>query len=82
MKKYALLIGVSDYTDESLQPLPAATQDAEALSQVLGATELGGFTDVQLLPNPTREAMAVTVDRWLCERRADELALLFFRDMG
>ncbi|MEO0647575.1 MAG: SUMF1/EgtB/PvdO family nonheme iron enzyme [Cyanobacteria bacterium J06650_10] len=82
MKKYALLIGVSDYTDDSLQALPAATQDAAELGRVLEMAELGGFEAVQLLLNPTREEMAVTVERWLAERQADELALLFFSGHG
>ena len=45
MKKYALLIGVSDYTDDSLQALPAATQDAAELGRVLEMAELGGFEE-------------------------------------
>ena len=81
MGKFALLIGVSDYA-EGLPALPAATQDIIAIEQILSDPNLGNFNEVQLLPNPTRDQMAVTIERWIGARQADDLALLFFSGHG
>ena len=81
MGKFALLIGVSDYA-EGLSALPAATQDIAAFQQVLEAPNLGAFDEVRLLPNPTRDDMASTVELWLAARQPEDLVLLFFSGHG
>lgn len=42
-QRLALIIAVSTYEDPKFQPLPAATADAKALSEVLSNPEIGSF---------------------------------------
>ena len=48
MAKVALLIGVSEYEDDSLKNLPAARNDVEAMHRILVDSDLGDF-DVTLI---------------------------------
>ena len=43
MTKFALLIGVSTYKDDSLEDLPAARNDVEAMHRILVDPDLGDF---------------------------------------
>jgi hypothetical protein len=81
--KVALLIGVSEYSEDSgFRPLPAPQKDVEALKRVLELPEIGGFTEVETLINPTQSEMAVKIETWLADRKRDELALLFYSGHG
>ncbi|MBE9067151.1 GUN4 domain-containing protein [Leptolyngbya cf. ectocarpi LEGE 11479] len=80
MGKFALLIGVSDYS-ENLPTLPSATQDVAAMKRMLGNPDLGGF-QVQTLLNPMREALAQNIERWLNSKQADDTVLLYFSGHG
>ncbi len=81
MGKFALLIGVSEYA-EGLPALPAATKDVAAMQRVLGDRSLGAFDDVKVLPPPTSQEMAETIEEWLSQRKSDDLILLFFSVHG
>ncbi len=81
MGKFALLIGVSEYA-EGLPPLPAATKDVVAMQRILADPNLGGFDEVQVLPPPTSQQMAETIEEWLSQRQSEDLILLFFSGHG
>jgi formylglycine-generating enzyme required for sulfatase activity/uncharacterized caspase-like protein len=81
MGKFALLIGVSEYA-EGLPGLPAAIQDVAAMQRVLADPSLGAFDEVTVLPPPTSQEMAETIDEWLSQRKAEDLILLFFSGHG
>ncbi|PZO48234.1 MAG: sulfatase-modifying factor protein [Phormidesmis priestleyi] len=81
MGKFALLIGISEYA-EGLPALPAATQDILAIQRVLDDPSLGNFDEVQVLPNPTRDQMATTIEVWLAARQSEDLVVLFFSGHG
>jgi uncharacterized caspase-like protein len=81
MAKAALLIGVSEY-GSGLNPLPKAVEDIEAMKIVLQQPELGGFTEVKVLPNPDPFMMQVEIERLFSERTRDDLILLFFSGHG
>lgn len=81
MGKFALLIGVSAYS-EGLTNLSAAAQDVTALRQILGDPELGNFDEVQQLLNPSHGEMASTIELWIKARQKDDLILLFFSGHG
>ncbi|MBD2677522.1 MULTISPECIES: caspase family protein [Nostoc] len=48
MARYALVIGIADYLSPSLPRLSKATNDAEAIAQIL--EQYGDFQSVQRLP--------------------------------
>ncbi|MBH8572359.1 ABC transporter substrate-binding protein [Nostocaceae cyanobacterium CENA369] len=81
MAKVALLIGVSEY-EPGLTPLPAATNDVEAMRQVLHNPEIGGFDEVKVLINPQQHEMAVAIETLFDGRQRDDLILLFFSGHG
>jgi len=79
-KRYALIIASWEYAGAGLSQLIAPPQDAQALAQVLGNPEIGGFEVRTLLnesvPNVRREIDA------LFKRHKDDLALLYFSGHG
>ncbi|MFQ4141111.1 serine/threonine phosphatase [Chlorogloeopsis sp. ULAP02] len=84
MAKVALLIGVSEYDEPSLNPLPAAVQDIKAIQRVLQHPDMGGFAeaDIKVLENPQRQAMEEAIEAIFSSRRRDDLVLLFFSGYG
>ena len=81
MLKLALLIGVSKY-ESGLAPLVAANRDVEAMQQVLGDPEIGGFDEVKPLINPERQVMEEAIFSLFANREKDDLVLLYFSGHG
>jgi hypothetical protein len=81
MRKFALLIGVSDYA-WGLQPLPKAVLDVDKLEQVLKNPEIGGFEKVDVLRNPDRQLMEVKIEEFFADSQRDDLLLLYFSGHG
>jgi len=81
--KHALLIGVSAY-GESLQPIPSARLDVEALAEVLRDPQLGGFPSDQVvvLQNPQPTPMERAVELLFANRDPEDLLLLYFSGHG
>ncbi|MBD2464646.1 GUN4 domain-containing protein [Oscillatoria sp. FACHB-1407] len=77
MARVALLIGVSEY-GSGLRPLPAASNDVEALQQVLENQEIGDFDVVKPLINPSQSEMAEAIETWSSSHTSNDLVLLFF----
>jgi uncharacterized caspase-like protein len=85
MKKVALLIGVSEYSEhEGLNPLPSAVEDVDALYRVLVDPERGEFLaeNVTVLKNPDRKTMAETIYWLFKDRHRDDLLLFYFSGHG
>ncbi|MGI8933399.1 MAG: caspase, EACC1-associated type [Phormidesmis sp.] len=85
MAKKALLIGVSKYDrahDRALSPLPAATNDVEAMYRVLIAPDLGGFDQVKVLADPDCQSMKDEIETLFTGCSQDDLVLLFFSGHG
>lgn len=82
MVKVALLIGVSEFADAALAPLPAAIRDSNAVQSVLNHAEMGGFDEVRLLENPDRTEMEEAIDALFRDRHKDDLVLLYFSGHG
>ncbi|XHX77695.1 MAG: GUN4 domain-containing protein [Stenomitos frigidus ULC029] len=82
MVKVALLIGVSEFADAALAPLPAALRDINAVQTALKTPEMGGFDEVRLLENPERQPMEEAIDALFRDRQKDDLVLLYFSGHG
>lgn len=82
-KKYALLIGVSDY-EYGLTSLPNATKDVRAVERIFLHPEMGGFSeaDVKVLENPDRQWMEEAIETLFAGRAKDDLVLLYFSGHG
>jgi uncharacterized caspase-like protein len=84
MKKVALLIGVSEYDDPALSPLPAAVKDVDAMADILQDPERGQFStsDITVLKNPDKPQMEVEIEKLFSKGGKDDLVLLYFSGHG
>ncbi|MCZ8065301.1 MAG: caspase, EACC1-associated type [Microcystis sp.] len=81
MAKFALLIGVSEYS-EGLRSISSATQDIEAMRRVLEHPDMGAFDQVTVLSNPDKGSMERAVEDLFTNRQRDDLVLLYFSGHG
>lgn len=82
MAKVALLIGISEY-GEGLSALPGTQEDISILQRVLQSPQIGGFDQVDLLPNPDRTQMERAIETLFTENRdRNDLVLLYFSGHG
>ncbi|NCS15093.1 MAG: ABC transporter substrate-binding protein [Microcystis aeruginosa G13-12] len=81
MAKFALLIGVSEYS-EGLRPISSAILDVEAMRRVLEHPDMGAFDQVTVLPNPDKGSMEKAVEDLFANRPRDDLVLLYFSGHG
>lgn len=83
MAKIALLIGISKYQNNDLNPLPGATKDVESMQRILQHPEIGGFEQVKILLNSEPlEIQTEIQDAFSSSRKKDDLILLFFSGHG
>ena len=80
-KKFALLIGVSQY-GEGLPPLLATPQDVAALKRVLENPAMAEFDQVETLVNPALVEMQQAIQQLYRQRAKDDLVLLYFSGHG
>ena len=84
MGKFALLIGVSEYSEgeNPLSALPAALNDVRRLAEVLKDPNIGEFDSVLPLENPSIEHIRSSIANLFADRKADDLVLLYFSGHG
>ncbi len=83
MAKIALLIGISNYKDSTLNSLPGATKDVAAMQRILENPEIGGFEDVKVLLNSSPlEIQTEIQNAFSSSRQKEDLILLFFSGHG
>jgi caspase domain-containing protein len=80
-RRLALVVATDQYEQPELHRLASPGADAEALAEVLGDPELGGF-EVEVLRNPTSSALSERVERTLIGRHPSDLVLLHFSCHG
>jgi hypothetical protein len=75
-RRVALIVAGNIHGSTDARSAGGPLADLRGLVDVLGDPELGGF-DVELLRDATSAVIAVHVERFLLDRRWDDLALLF-----
>ncbi len=75
----SLLIGIGDFTDQSLPPLPFVRQDVERMEQVL--TSLG-FSVTTLIGSKSRNDIIITLEDFLSSLAPNDRALIYFSTHG
>ncbi|MFE6482018.1 Hsp70 family protein [Streptomyces sp. NPDC057757] len=75
MANRALIIANSRYDDEHFATLPAASADAAALAEVLGAPDIGGF-EVETLADVEQRPALRALESFFTRARPDDLLLL------
>ncbi|NEN88949.1 MAG: Clp protease [Okeania sp. SIO3H1] len=81
MAKIALLIGVSEYLPE-FPALPSTLKDVEAMKEVLGNSEMGGFDDIKVLRNSNRQQIEEAIYDLFADRNKDDVLLFYFSGHG
>ncbi|WP_161564404.1 caspase, EACC1-associated type [Okeania hirsuta] len=81
MAKIALLIGASEYLPE-FPALPSAVKDVEAMKEVLGNSEMGGFDNIEVLKNSNRQQIEEAIYDLFADRNKDDVLLFYFSGHG
>lgn len=79
--RLALIIANSDFDDPKLRCLKTPVRDAEALAEVLGDPEIGGF-DVTLLIDEPMATVRSEISRLYARRKRSDLLLLYYSGHG
>ena len=80
-QRKALIIANDEYEQEALHNLLAPGADAEALGQVLGDAQIGGFS-VQVVRNEPSYVIEAQIEDLFSESRPDDLLLVHFSGHG
>jgi Caspase domain len=81
-RKFALIIGNSEYEDTKLARLVTPGADVSALAKVLRAPEIGGFDEVTLLVDQMESVVRRAIARFFAQKGRDDLLLLYFSGHG
>jgi hypothetical protein len=81
-RKYALVIGNSQYDDAALAQLTTPIEDVNDLAVLLRDETIGGFTEVVTLINQGLPAIQPAVADFFADKRPDDLLLVYFSGHG
>jgi hypothetical protein len=82
-RKYALVVGVTDYQDHRLTQLVSPQADVAALAEALSSSDLGQFDEVRTLVNEPHQRLTREMWRFLGgDRRADDFVLVYYSGHG
>jgi uncharacterized caspase-like protein len=81
-KRYALVIGNSNYRDERLADLKSSIVDAERFARVLADPNLGAFTHVETLINKTHDVIENAIEKFFNNKLREDMLLLYFSGHG
>ncbi|HUH98667.1 MAG TPA: caspase family protein [Anaerolineales bacterium] len=81
-RKYALIIGSTEYTDPGLAQLTAPGQDVEDFARVLKDQDLCGFDDVRVLLNQNSSTAMEAIDEFFNDKKPDDLLVFYFSGHG
>jgi hypothetical protein len=84
MGKYALLVGVTEYNEPTLKPLPGAVRDVRGIKKILQDPNIGDFLEdnIKLLENPDRNEIEESIYELFVNRKQDDLVLFYFAGHG
>jgi TIR domain/Caspase domain len=80
-QRVGLLIANSEFADPSLQQLPAAPAELEALANLLSRSEIGNFK-IKMLVNEPRHTIQDALETFLRTRTAEDFVLVYFAGHG
>lgn len=81
-KYYALIIGIQDYLDETINDLDRPVADANSLYQLLTAKYTFDKQDVFLLKNPTRDQLFESLESLSHQVKSTDNLLIFYAGHG
>lgn len=82
-KRYAILIGSSEYSQESgLSPLRCPEHDVVAVDEVLSSSDFGDFTETFVFRNAPGYEILPKLNSVLTSAGKDDLVLIYFSGHG
>ena len=81
-RRYALVIGNSEYEDTTLSQLKTPEADVHALASALRDPQVGGFDEVQEMINQPESAVRRAISAFFLQKKSDDLLLLYFSGHG
>lgn len=81
-KKYALLIGTSQYRDAMFTELVVPEKDVHAFKDVLKDKNICAFDEVETLLNPSYADVQRQIGKFFSDKKKDDLVLLYFSGHG
>lgn len=85
MGRYALLVGVSGYTDQRFRQLRSPARDVARLAELLRDPDIGQYDEVRTLTRPTEttgRALQVAIAELTADRAWDDTVLLYLSCHG
>lgn len=77
---YALVVGVGEYRDPAMEPLPGAVEDARQMALALERLHMASPEHIELMINPFLSDLLWSIDRW--KRKGQEGDRLIFYYAG
>jgi hypothetical protein len=81
-RKYALIIGNTEYKDLGLGELTASQTDVEEFARVLRDPEICGFDFVNVLINQTSFRVFEAIEEFFDDRKPADLLVLYYSGLG
>ena len=81
-KKYALVIGNTEYTDSGLAKLNAPGRDAEDFARALQLAEMAAFDEVVTLVNENVPKLNEAIEDFFADKKPDDLLVFYFSGHG
>ncbi len=82
VRKFALIVGNSEYEDSSLANLVSPGADVRMLAEILKDSEIGGFDEVVELFNESEVQVRRGIAYLFARKKPDDLLLLYFSTHG
>ena len=81
-KKYALIIGNTEYIDSGLAQLTAPGKDTEDFARILRDKDLCAFDEVRIVLNQLSSSVVESIDEFFDQRKPDDMLVLYFSGHG
>ena len=81
-RKFALVIGNTEYADPGLMQLTAPRNDTEDFARVLKDQDICAFDDVRTLLNELSSTVTEVIDEFFDQKKPDDLLVLYFSGHG
>ena len=81
-RKYALIIGNTEYIDLGLKELTAPQTDVEEFARVLRDPEICGFDTVNVLINQNSHRVFEAIEEFFDDKKPQDLLVLYYSGLG